>query len=285
MGDRSKIEWTDATWNPWYGCTKVSPGCAHCYMFREQRTYGRNPEVVTRSKTRFNDPLKWAEPRTIFTCSWSDFFHEAADPWRDEAWEIIRRTPQHRYLILTKRPERMADRLPWWPPTARAETNGDLQGWRNIWFGVSVENRRWEERVFSLLAAAALHHDQFFVSAEPLLEDVEIPWLGEAAGISWVIAGGESGPGARPFDVAWARRLREDCRTAGAAFFLKQLGAVPMMAEAEWRALERMPLLAARNRDRVWPGFVPLAMSDPKGGEMDEWPADLRVREFPWPSS
>lgn len=258
MGDRSKIEWTDATWNPWYGCTKVSPGCAHCYMFREQYAYGRNPELVTRSKTKFNDPLRWKEPRTIFTCSWSDFFHEAADAWRDEAWEIIRRTPQHRYLILTKRPERIADRLPWWPPTARIDGRGELQGWPNIWLGVSIENRRWEERVYALLGAAALHHDQFFVSAEPLLERVEIPWLGLKAGIGWVIAGGESGPGARPFDLAWARDLLHQCRAARVPFFLKQLGRRPVD--------QRMAL----------------GLQDEKGGDPAEWPEELRVREFPW---
>ena len=112
MAESTGIGWTDATWNPWYGCTKVSPGCAHCYMFREQIRYGRDPEVVTRSKTKFADPLKWTKGRMIFTCSWSDWFHPAADAWRPEAWEIIKRTPHHTYQILTKRPERIADNLP-----------------------------------------------------------------------------------------------------------------------------------------------------------------------------
>lgn len=112
MGSESAIGWTDATWNPWMGCHRVSPGCAHCYMYSYMKRVGRDPETVVRSKTTFRDPLKWREPRTVFTCSLSDFFHEAADEWRPEAWEIIRQTPQHRYLVLTKRPERIRDHLP-----------------------------------------------------------------------------------------------------------------------------------------------------------------------------
>ncbi len=115
----TKIGWADDSWNPWQGCTKVSPGCKHCYMFTARAELKQDPSIVTRSKTTFNDPLKWMAHEAIFTCSWSDFFHEAADPWRAEAWEIIRRTPQHTYLILTKRHERMAAHLPWtdrpWP--------------------------------------------------------------------------------------------------------------------------------------------------------------------------
>ena len=104
MGEQTAIEWATATWNPWQGCTKVSPGCTHCYMYREKGMYGQNPRLVVRSKTVFHAPLRWKEPQPrVFTCSWSDWFHEAADPWRAEAWDIIRRTPRHTYLILTKR--------------------------------------------------------------------------------------------------------------------------------------------------------------------------------------
>ena len=106
------ISWTEATWNPWMGCTKVSEGCDNCYMFREQRQYGNDPEVVRRSKTKFRFPLTLKEPSLIFTCSWSDWFHVDADPWRDEAWEIVRATPQHTYQILTKRPGRILRHLP-----------------------------------------------------------------------------------------------------------------------------------------------------------------------------
>ncbi|MDP1891488.1 MAG: DUF5131 family protein, partial [Gemmatimonadaceae bacterium] len=138
MGKETGIAWTQHTWNPWQGCTKVSPGCAHCYMFRDKKRYGNDPEVVIRSKpATFNKPLSWREPARVFTCSWSDWFHEAADGWRDEAWDIVRRTPHLTYQILTKRPERILAHLPW-------GAYGDP--WPNVWLGVSLENQRWVER-------------------------------------------------------------------------------------------------------------------------------------------
>src|SRR3990172_778380 len=113
MGKITGISWTDATYNPWYGCLKVSPGCKQCYMYRDMERYGKDPKVVTRAKpATFNSPLKWTEPQRVFTCSWSDYFIEQADEWRDEAWDIIRRTPHLTYQILTKRPENIFDRLP-----------------------------------------------------------------------------------------------------------------------------------------------------------------------------
>lgn len=223
MSEHSAIEWTEATWNPWYGCTKVSPGCAHCYMFREMRQYGRDPEVVQRSKTKFRDPLRWNEPKTVFTCSWSDWFHEAADQWRDEAWEVIRQTPQHTYQILTKRPERIAGQLPW----------GDYgDPWPNVWLGVSVESQRWVTRVRILATIPATVR---FVSAEPLLGRIAALPLG---GIHWLIAGGESGPGHRPTDIEWLRSLRDQCRVSGTAFFLKQLGGWPNKRGGEQATLD-----------------------------------------------
>lgn len=217
MAEHTGIGWTQATWNPWYGCTKVSPGCAHCYMFREMRRYGRDPEVVTRSKTKFADPLKWKEPKLCFTCSWSDWFHEAADAWRDEAWDIIRRTPQHTYQILTKRPQRIADHLPSdWGPL----------GYPNVWLGVSVENQRHLERASWLQEVDATIR---FVSAEPLLGPLDMH-LRDNAGIHWVIVGGESGEKddlPRVMELNWARAIRDDCQSAGVAFFLKQLGGWP----------------------------------------------------------
>src|SRR5262249_34215072 len=136
----SQIEWCDATWNPWHGCHKVSPGCQHCYMYSDKARYGQDPNTVVRSKTTFGDPLKWKEPKRIFTCSCANFFIEEADAWRDEAWEIIRQTPQHTYLILTKRPERLIHCLPW------VETY-DLtpmlceDPWPNVWLGITAENQ------------------------------------------------------------------------------------------------------------------------------------------------
>ncbi len=236
MGTTTAIEWTATylpdgsvipgkSWNPWQGCTKVSPGCGHCYMFRDKRRYGQDPSTVVRSKDpTFYAPLKWAAPGKVFTCSWSDWFHAAADPWRDEAWAIIRATPHLTYQILTKRPERIKPYLPadW----------GD--GYPNVWLGTSVENQRWTTRIDELLAVPARVR---FLSCEPLLGLVDLErWLayhdsnGEPtfprrdSGLHWVIVGGESGPDARPMHPDWARSLRDQCQAAGVAFFFKQWG-------------------------------------------------------------
>src|SRR3990172_2238186 len=107
VGEKTAIAWTDKTWNPWMGCHKVSAGCKACYMYRDMPRYGKDPTVVQRSKTTFADPLKWPDPAKVFSCSWSDFWIEEADPWRTEAWSIIRRTPHLTYQILTKRPARI----------------------------------------------------------------------------------------------------------------------------------------------------------------------------------
>src|SRR5690349_7168633 len=113
MADKTKIQWADSTVNFWHGCHKVSEGCKFCYMFRDKQRYGQDPEIVVRAKAAsFDKALHWKDPRRIFTCSWSDFFIEDADAWRADAWEIIRHTPQPTWLILTKRPERIAECLP-----------------------------------------------------------------------------------------------------------------------------------------------------------------------------
>lgn len=226
MSDQTNIAWTESTWNPWYGCTKVSAGCDNCYMFRQMRQYGRDPEVVTRSKTKFAEPLRWTSPRRVFTCSWSDWFHKDADAWRDEAWDVIRATPQHTYQILTKRPGRIARHLPadW----------GD--GYPNVWLGVSVENQEQSFRVGQLKAIPARVR---FISAEPLLASLTFRWadwqpwaaygpntneLDSLRGIHWLIVGGESGPNGARRDMAleWASALQDECRRAGVAFFFKQ---------------------------------------------------------------
>lgn len=237
MGERSVIEWTDATWNPWRGCDKVSPGCAHCYMFRDQHRYGRDPEVVVRaSDATFFAPARkatWREPRMVFTCSWSDWFHPVADEWRAEAWEVVRQTPQHTYQVLTKRPERILAHLP--------DDWGD--GWPNVWLGVTIENRRFVHRADILRQAPAAVR---FISAEPLLgplyADPATRWWDKVrgagvwgadgydgpelslTGIDWLIAGGESGPGHRRIDPDWVRDLRDACHVAGVAFLFKQWG-------------------------------------------------------------
>lgn len=209
MGERTGIEWTDHTWNPWRGCAKVSPGCKHCYMFRDQRRYGMDPATVVRAaRQTFRAPLRWREPAMVFTCSWSDWFIEGADEWRADAWAIVRETPWLRYQILTKRPELVADRLP-------ADWG---EGWPNVWLGVSVEDQAHVHRWAALQEIPAAVR---FLSCEPLLGPLE---LGDLAGLDWLIAGGESGPGCRPMDPAWAERLRDRCVEAGVPFFFKQHG-------------------------------------------------------------
>ena len=210
MGETTKIQWTNATWNPWYGCKKVSPGCDNCYMSAWAARAGKNPEVVTRSKTKFRDPLRWHNPGLVFTCSLSDFFIPEADGWRDEAWGIIQNTPHLTYQILTKRPGRMATRLPW---------GADERPWPNVWLGVSVENADYLWRIKKL---QEVNCSLRFLSLEPLLGP--IPNL-PLEGIGWVIVGGESGGKARPMDVEWARDILAQCKAAEVPCFVKQLGA------------------------------------------------------------
>ena len=218
MGASTGIEWTDATWNPWYGCHKVSQGCKRCYMFSGMKRYGRDPNVVRRAKpTTFYAPLKWKDARKVFTCSWSDFLIEEADSWRSEALSIMQRT-QHTYQVLSKRIERLLDgKLAW--------VNAP-----NVWLGTSVEDRKTLRRIDHLRAAPAAVR---FLSIEPLLED-----LGEIdlAGIDWVIVGGESGPMARPMQPEWARSIRDQCLSAGVSFFFKQWGG--LIAKAGGRLLD-----------------------------------------------
>ena len=222
MGSFSEIEWTEATWNPWHGCQKVSPGCAHCYMYRDKARYGQDPSKVVRGKTTFHLPLRWKEPKLIFTCSWSDFFIKEADPWRPEAWDIIRSTPHHSYQILTKRPERVALHLPKdWPM-------------RNVWLGVSVENPRFYSRIEVLREIPAPVR---FLSLEPLL--AAMPKL-PLEGISWVIVGGESGPRSRPMKQDWVCDIRDQCLRAGIPFFFKQWGGT------------RKDITGRRLEGRVW---------------------------------
>jgi protein gp37 len=216
MSDQTIIAWTEHTWNPWRGCEKISPGCAHCYMFSAQRRMGWNPEVVVRTTT-WPDPKRWereaaARGRTalVFTCSWSDWFHADADPWRDEAWAVIRACPHLHFQILTKRHERIADHLPadWGP-----------HGYPNVWLGVSIENNAFVHRADTLRQIPAVVR---FISAEPLLGP--LPRL-DLTYIDWLIVGGESGPGYRPMQVAWVRELRAKAKASGTAFFFKQSAA------------------------------------------------------------
>lgn len=215
MGETTGIEWTEATWNPWHGCLKISPGCKLCYMYRDKKRYGQDPMLVVRSKTTFYDPLKWKEPKMVFTCSWSDFFIEQADSWRDEAWDIIRRTPHLTYQILTKRPERIIGHLP-----ADWGINPH-DGYHNVWLITSCENQEYaDERVDKLRSVNAR---TIGLSLEPLLGPIVLT-ENQLRDVSWVIVGGESGPEAREMNLDWARSLRDQCAQFKIPFFMKQLG-------------------------------------------------------------
>lgn len=215
MSDGSKIEWTQATWNPVTGCTKVSPGCAHCYAetFAERfRGVPGHPYEMgfdlTLRPDRLDLPLKWKTPRLIFVNSMSDLFHsEVPDDYIASVFRTMELATQHDFQVLTKRPERaaaMADSLPW--P-------------RNVWIGTSVENQRWTTRIDDLrkIEQAAVR----FLSCEPLLGPLQL----DLQNINWVIAGGESGPKARRMKPEWVESIRDQCREQEVAFFFKQWGA------------------------------------------------------------
>ena len=221
MSEHSKIEWTDATWNPVRGCSKVSPGCINCYAetfaerFRGVRghpfEHGFDLRLIP---DKLADPLRWRTPRMIFVNSMSDLFHEnVPDDYIVNVARVMRLAKWHTYQILTKRSERMRNLL-----------EGKLQFVSNqshIWWGVSVENRKHGlPRLEHLRKAPAQVR---FLSIEPLLEDLGTLSL---KGISWVIVGGESGPGARPMAKAWVLAIRNQCKRAQVPFFFKQWGGV-----------------------------------------------------------
>ncbi|HEX8204169.1 MAG TPA: phage Gp37/Gp68 family protein [Isosphaeraceae bacterium] len=221
MSDRSTIEWTDATWNPVRGCTKVSPGCAHCYAetfaerFRgvEGHPYQQGFDLRLVPE-KLADPLRWASPRMVFVNSMSDLFHkDVPDAYILAVVQVMRLADWHTYQVLTKRSERMRDLL-------QTKLRGVAES-SHIWWGVSVEDRRHGlSRIDHVRSAPARVR---FLSIEPLLED-----LGplDLRGIAWVILGGESGVGARPLNPSWVRLVRDQCRSARVPFFFKQWGGV-----------------------------------------------------------
>lgn len=289
MGEKTGIAWTDSTWNPVRGCSKVSAGCKNCYAetFAERWRgipghafeHGFDLRLVPEA---LELPLRWRRPRRIFVNSMSDLFHEGVpDAYVDRVFGVMAACHQHTFQVLTKRPARMREylsgdrRLDW----AYAAALGDDQvfdriAYRdgplpNVWLGVSVEDQRAaDERIPELLATPAAVR---FLSCEPLLGPVSLwAFLGgkirdealgalgspQVPGVDWVIVGGESGPGARPCDVAWVRDLVGQCKAAGVPAFVKQLGSVPMGVN----------LMVPRYR---------------AGRDPAEWPADLRVQQFP----
>ena len=211
----TKIEWTERTWNPITGCTKQSAGCAHCYaetMARRLKAMGMakyaNGFLPTMHPEEINEPRKWSKGCQIFVCSMSDLFHpDVPFDFIDQVMTTIRETPQHRYQLLTKRAERMAEYFSTRPVPS------------NAWLGVTVECAKTKTRMEALRAIRC--QSVKFLSCEPLLED-----LGEMdfTGIDWVIVGGESGPLARPMDPNWVRKLYAQAQEQQTAFFFKQWG-------------------------------------------------------------
>ena len=211
----TKIEWTDATWNPVTGCTKTSAGCVHCYaemMSRRLQAMGtdkyKNGFQVTLHEDALNEPKKWRKPRTIFVCSMSDLFHKDVPfEFVDKVMQVIKETPQHRYQLLTKRAERIEEYF----QTREVP--------KNVWLGVTVEVQSSKGRIDNLrtIKDAPIR----FLSCEPLLEDLGTLDL---TGIDWIIVGGESGTQARPMKEEWVKNIKAQCDAAGKAFFFKQWG-------------------------------------------------------------
>lgn len=310
MGRTTEIAWTDATFNPWWGCAKVSEGCKNCYaeQFAKrvgQKVWGEGGERRIFGEKHWREPLKWnAEAqrsgvrRRVFCASMADVFedHAVAAQERPRLWKLIAETPWLDWLLLTKRPENIKNTAPKW---------GDA--WPNIWLGVTAENQQMaNKRIPLLLAVPAVVR---FVSAEPLLGPITFPRgvLGARGGLAetfgnplihWVIVGGESGHKARRFEADWSRSLVEQCHEAGAACFVKQMGAnvrdrndvgfhggMGDEFENEWPDHLAMEDRIEDNpngfREEYQGAPVRIRLRSTKGGDMAEWPADLRVRQFP----
>lgn len=275
----SNIEWTEATWNPTVGCWPVSPGCLHCYaatMTKRLAAMGQKDYagLLNDRGDHFNGlmrelphkldiPLKRKKPTMYFVNSMSDLFDEQiSDEFLNRVFEVMERCTQHTFQVLTKRAKRLAEYVGWrWGK--REDGPGHRIPARNIWLGVSAEDQqRADDRIPWLLKTPAAVR---FVSAEPLLGPVDFmgmlaftDGLGSERGVDWVIVGGESGVGCRPCHLDWIRSIVEQCSWSDAACFVKQLGGNPRFSND-----------------------VEFFIDSKKGGDMDEWPADLRVRQYP----
>lgn len=332
----TSIEWTDETWNPITGCTKVSAGCKNCYAEKvADRFWGdRKFTDVQTHADRLDQPLRWRRPRRVFVNSMSELFHDAVpDAFIDRVFAVMALAPQHTFQVLTKRPGRM---LKWFTggsrpnidvynaaadllthdggtidfsrmPLDMAHTRSSGGTWwplPNVWLGVSVEDQRAaDERIPLLLQTPAVVR---FLSCEPLLGPVDLHQIANHDGlhasalqqqhddcfyqfdsrVDWVIVGGESGPGARPCDVAWIRSLVQQCKGAGTACFVKQMGTRAGLAWTSKAGGREFRDIYTRDCG-FWPPEAGdehawiLRMKDRKGGDPAEWPEDLRVREFP----
>lgn len=302
MGETTEIAWTDATFNPWWGCVRVSPGCERCYAETFAKRVGLSVWGVQAERRVFgdkhwNEPLKWNRDaakagmrKRVFCASMADVFEgrDDLDAQRARLFALIEQTPHLDWQLLTKRPENFARFLPpHWLDAPRP----------NVWLGCTVEDqRRADERIHWLVDIPARVR---FLSCEPLLERVVVQhWLRSAdtlsgpreapqiergpARIHWVIVGGESGADARPFAIEWARDIVQQCRTERVAVFMKQLGARP--TEREPSAWPNGYPHGDRSTRLLGDGFGNHAVRGLKhraGADPSEWPADLRVREFP----
>lgn len=259
MGKESSIQWTDVTWNIARGCTKVDEDCKFCYMYRDSFNNTRyDPKQIVKTKTVFDLPLKIKEPSKIFTCSLTDFFHQGCDSFRDEAWDIIRKCPQHTFQILTKRPERITGHLP-------ADWN---ENFKHVWIGTSIGSEKGLKRMYDLVDAfnefknggIELRKPISFISFEPIHEHIPMNLdISTCLWFDWVIIGGESGNDTgkyryRPCKVEWMEEIVKEFSGCGCAVFVKQMGTH----------------LAKE-----------LKMSDRHGGNIEEFPASLQIREFP----
>lgn len=303
MSTLTSIEWTDVSWNPVRGCSLVSAGCANCYAMKFAHRFsgaGKPYEGLTElgpqgarwtGKIRLVhellvDPLRWRDPRRIFVNSMSDLFHEdVPDEFIEKVLTTIVHSPRHCYQVLTKRPERMRDFMQRW-------TCMNGRPLPNVWLGVSIEDQQTaDERIPILLQTPAAVR---WVSAEPLLGPVSFRWakwdnwkdgqgnerpvVNQHDGLrmlDWIVVGGESGPGARPCDLTLIRSIVGQCQAAGVSVFVKQLGSKPEEyvfqnigydGEGNIEDDGRMELIKLKNR---------------KGNDPAEWPADLRVRQWP----
>ena len=250
MGKDTNIGWTDHTFNPWKGCTKVSEGCLHCYAEDWAKRFNQvtwNAPPILTSKAKWREPKKWNkelgenETATVFCASLADIFDQnAPNEWRDRVWDLIEATQKLTYLLLTKRPEAAVEQFPYHLP--------------NAWLGVTIENqKRLEERMPLIHECQAKHK---FLSIEPLLEKITLKHH-DLSDIDWIIVGGESGSKARPFHLEWGSNLISECQELGIPVFMKQLGS-----------------------NAYWQGESFKTRSS-HGDDISEFPSFLQVQNFP----
>lgn len=329
MSERSSIEWTDATWNPIRGvkgkwsCVKVSPGCANCYAERMNvrfrgPAYKAGADDLRLDEKVLTEPLRWKKPRRVFVCSMTDLFERRVHTdWIGRAFTVMAQARRQQFQVLTKHPRRMSEALTSAHFISEADGRMPLS---NVWLGISAEDQKHlDERAPWLQHIPAAIR---FLSLEPLLGPIDLGPLfgrepgydwrpcccaeidpadrpcmvcenrqeyGRESGIGWVIVGGESGPGARPMELAWARAIVRECKAAAVPVFVKQLGAwikgpVRSLRPNLYRLTDGRrfsPPIIGASSGRCPYEYDAFSLFDSKGGDPTEWPKDLRVREWP----